>query len=284
MSDILIAPPEDRSLFSLHPEDDLTQQDSHDEQCTYLKSGLRRLLPDWFVGRELAVYWVPGQRIHPYAGPDILVARNRPAQPDPTVYLTYEDGPLTLVVEVASEETRSRERRKWDETYAAGLQVPEYVFIDLQRDQLELWALTDGVYQPIAPDAQGILWSRELGIGFTWQEDHRLVRLVDPQGQVVPTDREERALREAAEEKARQEARRANQAARRVEREARRAEREARRAEQEAQRRAEAEQRAQAAEQATAAERERAETERRRAEALAAELERLRRAMEEDAQ
>jgi hypothetical protein len=252
MSEVIIAPPEDRSLFSLHPEDYVTQQDSHDEECSYLKSGLRRVLPDWFVGRELAVYWVPGQRQHPYAGPDILVARNRPPQPDPTVYLTYEDGPITLVVEVASEETRSRERDKRDKTYAAALQVPEYVFIDLHRDTLELWTLVDGTYQPVAADPQGILWSRELGVGFVWQEDRRLVRLVDQKGQVVPTAQEETALREAAEERARREARRADQAARRVEREARG--------------RAEAEQRA--------------EAERQRADALAAELERLRRAIE----
>src|SRR4051794_25156125 len=114
MSDTAVAVPVDRSEFSLHPEDQLTQQDSHDEQCSYLKHALRELLTDWFVGRELAVYWEPGERQHPYAGPDILVARRRPAQESPTVFITYEDGPLTLVGEVASEGTRAGEESKRD--------------------------------------------------------------------------------------------------------------------------------------------------------------------------
>jgi Uma2 family endonuclease len=276
MSQTTIAPPEDRSLFSLHPEDQVTQQDSHDEQLTYLKYALRQVLPDLFVGREIAVYWVPGQRQHPYTGPDILIARSRPAQEDPSIFLTYEDGPLTFVAEVASEKTRARERRKRDRVYAAALRVPEYLFIDLQRGVLELWTLAGDEYQRVAANAQGWLWSQELGIGFVWQEDRRLVRVVDQNGQIVPTHQEEAALRAAAEQKAQHEAQRA-------EREARRAVREAERAAREAALRADAEQRARVAEQAAAVERERAEMERERAEALVAELERLRRAMDDRA-
>src|SRR5215208_4239220 len=80
----ILTPITDRSLFSMHPEDWVTQADSHDEQCAYFKEALRLLLPDCFVARDLAVYWVPGQYQHPYVGPDIFIARRQPRAEDPT--------------------------------------------------------------------------------------------------------------------------------------------------------------------------------------------------------
>jgi hypothetical protein len=47
-----------------------------------------------------------------------------------------------------------------------------------------------------------VLWSRELGIGFAWQEDGRLVRVVTADGGIVPTAQEEAALRREAEARA----------------------------------------------------------------------------------
>jgi hypothetical protein len=86
-----------------------------------------------------------------------------------------------------------------------------------------------------------------------WQEDGRLVRVLTSDGTPVPTDQEARPLQQDAEVRARRETQRAT-------RERRRAEQEAARAEQEARARLEAEERA-----AT----------------LAAEVERLRQALQE---
>src|SRR5438034_197401 len=160
-----LAPVTDRSPFSLHPEDWVTQRDSHDEEGAYLKRGLRLLLPDSFVARDLAVYWVPGETQHPYAGPDIFVSRHKPQVEDPSVWLTYEDGPLALVIEIASEKTRHLEAKRRDETYAQALQVPEYVYMDLQQDDLRLGRLVEGRYEWIAPDAAGRFWSEQFRIG-----------------------------------------------------------------------------------------------------------------------
>jgi Uma2 family endonuclease len=249
---VALTPREDRSRFSLHPEDEMTEHSAHDRQLEYFKFALGQTLPEWFLARNMAVYWIRGQREHPYVGPDLFVARGRPTEANPSCYLTYEDGPLTLVVEVASESTRAGETRKRDETYAAQLAVPEHLYIDFERHVLVLSVLEGDHYELAAPDEAGRHWSRELGIGFVWQEDGRLVRVVTAAGQLVPTAEEEAGRRREAEERAEREARRA-------EREARRARQEARRAEEEARRRAEAEA---------------------RAEALAAELERLRRSIE----
>jgi Uma2 family endonuclease len=240
-----------RAEFSLHEEDQLTESRRHSAQAVYWEQVLDRLLPGWFVARNFAVYWMPGQRQHPYAGPDILVSRFHPAPTrvrseavpageDQTVYLTYEDGPLTLVAEIASDRTRRGEQRKRDQIYAKGLQVPEYLYVDSQRDILQLGVLAGESYEWVRQDEQGRLWSPALGVGFAWQEDHRLVRVIAPDGTVMPTAQEAAALLETFEGRWEEERHRAE------------------------------------------TERQRAEAERQRAEALAAELERLRRATGEE--
>src|SRR6266542_212983 len=114
---VAVTPREDRSLFSLHPEDEMTEHAFHDRQCGYFTHAFAQALPDWFVARNMAVYWVPGERQQPYAGPDVFVARGHPVDENPSCYLTYEDGPLTLVAEVTSESTRAMETKRRDETY-----------------------------------------------------------------------------------------------------------------------------------------------------------------------
>jgi Uma2 family endonuclease len=208
----------DRKQFSLHPKDDMTESLYHGVQAVYFVEAFGQALPDLFAARNLAVYWVPGHRKHPYAGPDVLVSRFHPRQADPTVYLTYEDGPLTLVVEIASEKTRAKEKKKRDETYAQGLQVPEYLFVDFERHILELHELVAGMYEPVRPDSEGRLWSRELGVGFVWQEDGRLVRVLRPDGTVIPTRTEMEALLASVEERVEAERQRAEALAAELER------------------------------------------------------------------
>jgi Uma2 family endonuclease len=280
MAEPILAPdpattqPVDRELFSLHPEEQRTERPSHRLQGNYLARALRRLLPEWFVAANMGVYWMPGELEYPYVGPDVLVARNRPSREDAAVYLTYEDGPLTLVVEIASPATRNLDRHKRDTDYAVELAVPWYLWIDRPRHVLELYRLIEGRHELVSPDAEGRVWCTEPRVGFTWQADGRLVRVLGADGTVVATEDEEQALlheetarRQTAEERAEREARRA-------EREARRAEREAQRAAEEAAARRSAEQQAEQ----EAAARLAAEQ---KAEALAAELDRLRRALRE---
>src|SRR5439155_10229425 len=130
--------PIDRSLFSLHPEEEMPECRSHDQQLETLKFALEHTLSDLFIARNMAVYWIPGQMQHPWAGPDILVSRHHPKDDDPSCYVTYEDGPLAFVCEVASPKTPGKEAERRDGTYAQALAVPEHLFIDLERHVLEL--------------------------------------------------------------------------------------------------------------------------------------------------
>jgi Uma2 family endonuclease len=192
----------DRERFSLHPEEQMTERPSHRMQATYTEFALRRLLPDWFVAGNMGVYWVPGELEYPYVGPDVLVARNTPKREDAAVYLVYEDGPLTLVVEIASPGTRNMDRKKRDNDYALELAVPWYLWIDLPRRVLELYRLADGRYEPVAPDEQGWVWCTDLGVGFAWDATEQLVRVLAPGGTIMSTSDEEATLRQVAEERA----------------------------------------------------------------------------------
>lgn len=194
--------PVDRELFSLHPEEQMTERPSHRMQATYTEFALRRLLPDWFVAGNMGVYWVPGELEYPYVGPDVLVARNPPAREDAAVYLVYEDGPLTLVVEIASPGTRNMDRKKRDNDYAVELAVPWHLWIDLPRQVLELYRLLDGRYELEAPDEQGRVWCTDLGVGFAWDATEKFVRVLARDGTIMSTSDEEATLRQAAEERA----------------------------------------------------------------------------------
>jgi Uma2 family endonuclease len=188
--------PVDRDLFSLHPEEHMTERPSHRRQGTYAEFAFRRLLPDWFVAGNMGVYWVPGEFEYPYVGPDVLVARTAPAREDAAVFLTYEDGPVTLVVEIASPSTRNMDRKKRDNDYALELAVPWYLWIDLPRQVLELHRLIDGRYELMTPDEHGRVWCTDLSVGFAWDATERLVRVLAPGGTIVLTPDEEAGLRD----------------------------------------------------------------------------------------
>jgi hypothetical protein len=98
MAEPMLAPaavsPADRDLFSLHPEEHMTERPVHRLQGVHMEQGLRWSLPGWYVAGNMGVYWVLGEMEYPFVGPDVFVARNPPAREGAAVYLTYEDGPL----------------------------------------------------------------------------------------------------------------------------------------------------------------------------------------------
>src|SRR5947209_17495661 len=82
-----------------------------------------------------------------------------------------------------------------------GCSSPATWFIDLEKQILGRWELVEGKYEPIDPDPAGRLWSRQLGVGFAWQEDRRLVRVLRLDGTIVPTRSELEARLASVEER-----------------------------------------------------------------------------------
>jgi Uma2 family endonuclease len=207
MSELITSPFADRQLFSLHEEEDVTEVTLHRRQVSYFETSLRVELPDRFVGANLGVYWVPGQFEEPWAGPDLFVAARPPIRdPQPRVWLVWEDGPLQFVAEVASEKTRRLERRKREETYQDALAVPEALYVDLERHQLELWRLQASKYRRVR-EQRGRLYSEALGVWFGWDPDAEFVRIWTVDGRMLPTVEEREQQLKEAEQRAREEQR-----------------------------------------------------------------------------
>jgi Uma2 family endonuclease len=190
MSDITISPSTEHDRYSLHPEVDVVETPPHRRQIEYLETNLRSELPHLFVGGNIGVYWVPGEYVEPWVGPDVLVSQRLPALPPHRVYLVWEHGPIRFVAEVASDRTRRAERRKRETYYQVDLQIPEYLHIDLERHQLELWRLAGGEYQRV-PEVEGRLESQQLGVRFGWDAQQEFVRIWTAAGQMLLTKEED---------------------------------------------------------------------------------------------
>jgi Uma2 family endonuclease len=190
MSDITIAPPADRSRYSLHPEEDVTETSPHRHEVVYLETNLRAALPDRFVGANMGVYWIPGAFQEPWVGPDVLVSYPTANRQHRRIFLVWEDGPLQFVAEVASDRTRSEERNKREQRYRLDLQVPECLYIDLDRHQLELWRLRGGDYHLVAEQG-GRLYSQELDLWFGWDPEDEFVRIWTADGRMLLTKEED---------------------------------------------------------------------------------------------
>ena len=109
--------------------------------------------------------------------PDVLfVATEHLSRLQPPAKPTYLDGPADLVVEVGSvPESETRDRQDKFAEYQQG-GVPEYWILDPDNQRADFYQLdANGVYQAIAPDAQGIYHARVvrglwLNVAWLWQD------------------------------------------------------------------------------------------------------------------
>ncbi len=87
---------------------------------------------------------------------------------------TYLDGPADLVVEVVSPESAGRDRGDKFYEYAQG-GVSEYWLLDPQLEQAEFYRLSEGRYESVRPDEEGVYRSSVLPdfwlrVDWLWQE------------------------------------------------------------------------------------------------------------------
>jgi Uma2 family endonuclease len=220
-----IAATDEHALYPIHEEDTAVQGPKHARQCAYHFTVLETHRPDLWVNHDICLYWEPGN-YQRYRAPDIAVVdRPRPEDP-PNVYLAWQDPALLFVAEIASEATRGDDLAAKLSDYEQKLRVPEYLFADPEFRDRRLWRLVEGSYHLVEPDAEGRVWSAQLGVGFGY-DANGFLRIYDGDGSMLLSHTE---LAFHAEQEARL----------RAEAEQRRAEAE-QRAQLEAQRRAEAE-------------------------------------------
>ena len=161
-----------------------------------------------FVGIDTFIYYREGDRTKVVA-PDIYIVLGASKFPQRRSFYTWSEGAAPSVVfEFLSDSTARQDRQEKVPLYLVDIGVQEY-FIhqpDLERPtEFRGWRRSpSGDIVEIAPDAEGGLFSETLNLYFRWTEDTvtevRLLRPYLPDGTPITTSREEKALKEAAEE------------------------------------------------------------------------------------
>lgn len=132
-----------------------------------------------------------------YRGPDVFYVGGVERRERKAWVSWHEDGRLPDVIfEMLSPSTAKNDRTVKKDLYARTFRTPEYFLYDPDHKVLEGYRLAGDLYQPIPPDAQGRLWSEQLGLAVgVWQgiflaQEADWVRLFHRDGRVVPTEAE----------------------------------------------------------------------------------------------
>jgi hypothetical protein len=110
-----------------------------------------------------------------------------------------------VVIELLSERTAALDKGEKKQIYQECLRVPEYFWFDPFSAEWAGFALQEGVYQPLVPDAQERLVSQRVGLALVrWEGAYqgvsaRWLRWATLEGPLLPTGSElaERAQQQA---------------------------------------------------------------------------------------
>ena len=202
----------------VYPESDgqpMGETGFHVRAIMHLYNALRQFFADRtdvYVAADMFLYYEEGKPSVKKA-PDVMVIKGVGNQ-ERRVFETWtEQARPCVVFEITSESSMFEDLMSKSRTYVT-LGVREYFLFDPLREYLKNrllgFRLQEDEYEAIVPDAEGRLFSEELGVWLS--PANEILRVIDPQtGQVVPSLEE--AMFQAA-----QEAQRAEQEAQRAER------------------------------------------------------------------
>ncbi len=157
---------------------------------------------DFFAAGNLTVYFSPRQlKSEHFRGPDFFVVLGTERRPRKSWTVWDEDGRYpNVIVEILSDTTQSLDRGLKKQTYQDIFRTPDYFWFHPETRELAGFHLVEGNYEPLAPDAQGRLWSAQLEL-FLAEHEGKL-RLFTPEGALLPAARELQQRAEALEQRA----------------------------------------------------------------------------------
>ncbi len=195
----LTSPPTD--LWSDEPP---LESDFHREQIDLLIRLLKRHWQgrtDFYVTGNLTIYYNPQQiKKRDFLGPDFFVVLNTQLKERRSWVVWGEGGKFpNLIIEILSKSTAAVDKTTKKDLYQNTFRTPEYFWLDPDSLELEGFCLVKGVYEPISPNENGLVWSQELQLYLGIA--HEQLRLFTPEGELIPTAEEaERSEYQRAEQ------------------------------------------------------------------------------------
>lgn len=145
---------------------------------------------DFYAAGNLTVYYSPRQRkSEEFRGPDFFVVLDteRKVRKSWVVWEEYGKYP-NLIVELLSDSTASIDKGLKKQIYQDIFRTPEYFWFDPNNLEFAGFILLGGIYQPIEPNPQGLLWSQQLNLYLGVHENK--LRYFTAEGQLIPTPEE----------------------------------------------------------------------------------------------
>jgi Uma2 family endonuclease len=151
----------------------------------------------YFVGTNMFLYYSAERLLRrDFRGPDVFVALDVDDHPRKSWVVWDEGKAPDVVIELLSETTAEFDRTVKKQEYQDKVRVPEYFWYDPDNRELAGFVLCDGLYQPIAPDEAGRLFSPRLGLYLTrWcgragRLEAEWIRWETPEGVLLPSRQE----------------------------------------------------------------------------------------------
>ncbi|MCY7285876.1 MAG: Uma2 family endonuclease [Cyanobacteria bacterium CAN_BIN43] len=183
--------------YDLESDEPELESDLHRDQIDILLKCLKawwKDRDDFYATGNLTIYYSPDQvTTRDFRGPDFFVVLGAENRPRKSWMLWAEQGKYpNVIVELLSDSTAAVDRGLKKQLYQDTFRTPEYFWFHPHTLEFKGFYLSRGEYQPIEPNQQNWLWSKELGLYLGVLESE--LRFFAPDGQLVPTPGEQAVL------------------------------------------------------------------------------------------
>ncbi len=146
---------------------------------------------DFYAAGNLTIYYSQNKRkTEDFRGPDFFVVRDTERKLRKSWVVWEEDGKYPhVIVEILSESTANTDKEAKKKLYQNTFRTPDYFWFDPYTLEFAGFHLLDGEYEPLEPNEQGHLWSKQLGLYLGIHEG--LLRYFTTEGKLVPTPEEQ---------------------------------------------------------------------------------------------
>jgi Uma2 family endonuclease len=178
-------------------------------QCLELWWGDRQ---DFYAFGNLTIYYSTRRlKSEMFRGPDFFVVLDTERKPRKSWVVWEEDGKYpNVIVEILSASTAQVDRVTKKQIYQETFRTPNYFWFNpYNPKEFKGFNLVNGQYEDIEPNAEGWLWSQQLGLYLGVQDS--ILRLFTPEGELIPTPEEARLQEYQRAEQERQRADRLEQ-------------------------------------------------------------------------